>query len=266
MTDATSAASPAVTPVTPGRAEATAETIVAEASRAQVPLKLIGGLGCWFLIRSQGAAAQPYRRPYGDVDVIVPKRSRGKIAEMFSRAGFIPNATFNAVQGETRLMFASADGCKVDVFVAGFAMSHPVPFPDAAFSHPSPAARPVELLLTKLQTHACTDKDRHDVAGILALCPLGTGPGQIDVGQFAAPLGGDWGLWRTVTENLTGTLDHPLSDSGHAATVAQAVRELSDAAQRVSKSLRWKARARIGDRIPWYETPEEPETDPRPVS
>jgi hypothetical protein len=263
MMDATSAESPAVTP---GRAEATAETIIAEASRAEVPLKLIGGLGCWFVIRSHGAAAQPYRRQYGDVDVIVPKRSRGKIAEMFSRAGFIPNATFNAVQGETRLMFASADGCKVDVFVGGFAMSHPVPFPDAAFSHPSPAARPVELLLTKLQTHACTDKDRHDVAGLLALCPLGTGPGQIDVAQFAAPLGADWGLWRTVTENLTATLDHPLSDSGHAATVAQAVRELSDAAQRVSKSLRWKARARIGDRIPWYESPEEPETDPRPVN
>jgi hypothetical protein len=262
--DATvSAADPAVTP---GQAEATAETIMAEASRSQVPLKLIGGLGCWFLIRSHGAAAEPYRRQYGDVDVIVPRRSRGKIAEMFSRAGFVPNATFNAVQGETRLMFASPDGCKVDVFVGGFAMSHEVPFPDAAFSHPSPAARPVELLLTKLQTHACTDKDRHDVAGILALCPLGTGTGQVDAGQFAAPLGSDWGLWRTVTENLGGITGHPLGDPGHAAAVADAVRELAGAAERVGKTLRWKARARIGERIPWYEEPEEPETDARPVT
>ena len=41
--------------------------------------RFIGGLGCWFSIRQHAAAAR-YQRSYGDVDIIVPKRSRSALA------------------------------------------------------------------------------------------------------------------------------------------------------------------------------------------
>lgn len=241
------------------RPEAVAETILDRARAAGLPAKLIGGLGCWFLIREHAAAAR-YRRGYGDVDIIVPRRSRSALAAVLGPPRFQPNAGFNAVQGETRLMFASAGGCKVDVFVGEFEMSHRVPFPDAAFAGPASAAPVAELLLTKLQLYALTAKDVADVTGVLACLAPGSG---IDTARFAAPLGADWGIWRTVTRNLETVADAAGEHLGeHRDPVRAAAAQLLAAANSVPKSLRWKTRSRIGERVPWYQQPEEPETEP----
>jgi hypothetical protein len=241
------------------QAEAVAEVILDRAAAAGVPVKLIGGLGCWFSIREHAAAAR-YRRGYGDVDIIVPRRGRSALATVLGPPQFRPNTAFNAVQGETRLMFASADGCKVDVFVGGFEMSHRVPFPDASFAGPASAAPVPELLLTKLQLHALTGKDIADVTGLLAFLAPGRG---IDVARFVAPLAADWGIWRTVTGNLEAVADAAGEHLGeHQGQVRAAATQLLAAANGVPKSLRWRARSRIGERVPWYQQPEEPETEP----
>jgi hypothetical protein len=257
--------------------EAVAEGILERAGSAGVPVKLIGGLGCWFLIRGEGPAAARYRRAYGDVDIIVPRRSRAEVAALLSEPEFYPNSSFNAVQGETRLMFASAGGCKIDVFVGGFEMAHRVPFPDASFAGPASAAPPPELLLTKLQLHALTEKDIADVTGVLAF--LGPGNG-IDVPRFVAPLAADWGIWRTVTSNLRTIIARAEGHSveghsveghsgeglpDHGEQVSSAAAGLLAAADAVPKSLRWKTRSRIGERVAWYQEPEEPETEPMAV-
>jgi hypothetical protein len=39
--------------------------------------------------------------------------------------------------------------------------------------------------------------------------------------------------------------------------VAESARELGQAMDVAPKTLRWKARARTGERVPWYEVPEE---------
>lgn len=241
------------------QAEVVAETILDRARAAGVPVKLIGGLGCWFSIREH-AAAERYRRGYGDVDIIVPRRGRSALAAVLGPPQFQPNTAFNAVQGETRLMFASAGGCKVDVFVGEFEMSHRVPFPDASFAGPASAAPPAELLLTKLQLHALTAKDVSDVTGVLAFLAPG---GDIDTARFVAPLAADWGIWRTVTGNLETVADAAgAQPGGHRDQVRAAAGELRAAAIAAPKSLRWKARSRIGERVPWYQQPEEPETEP----
>jgi hypothetical protein len=241
------------------QAEAVAGLILDRAASAGLPAKLIGGLGCWFSIREHAAAAR-YQRGYGDVDIIVPKRSRSALAAVLCPPLFLPNTAFNAVQGETRLMFASSGGCKVDVFVGGFEMSHRVPFPDASFAGPASPAPPPELLLTKLQLHAITDKDIADVTGLLAFLTPGS---DIDTDRFAAPLAADWGIWRTVTGNLETVADAAGEHGGeHRDQVRAAAARLLAAATSAPKSLRWKARSRIGERVPWYQLPEEPETEP----
>jgi hypothetical protein len=239
--------------------EAVAESILDRASAAGVPVKLLGGLGCWFLIREQ-PGAERYRRGYGDVDIIVPRRGRAALAAVLGPPQFQPNTGFNAVQGQTRLMYASAGGCKVDVFVGEFEMSHRVPFGDASFAGGASAAPAAELLLTKLQLYAITSKDIADVTGLLAFLTPG---GDIDTGRFTAPLGADWGIWRTVTRNLEAVADAAGDHLGeHRDRVRGAAAELLAAANSVPKSLRWKTRSRIGERVPWYQQPEEPETEP----
>lgn len=243
-------------------AESVAERMLQEASSAAVPITIIGGIGCWLRIRGRGSGTERFRRDYGDVDIIIPRRARSKTIDMFTAANFRPNTGFNAVQGAQRLIFASPEGCKIDVFVGEFAMAHRIPFGEDAFAEAPAAAPATELLLTKLQLHAATEKDIADVAGILAFCSLGGGADQVDPGRFAAPLGTDWGLWRTVTANLQTVAEWAAAHTDNDLdSVVQRCGSLLVTADRVPKSLRWKARARIGDRLVWYESPEEPETE-----
>ena len=75
-------------------------------------------------------------------------------------------------------------------------------------------------------------------------------------------LGADWGWWRTVTGNLD-KLPGLIAERPHLAQpgmpfdpVQQAarLRQLADA---TPKSMKWKVRSGVGDKVRWYELPEE---------
>ena len=87
-------------------------------------------------------------------------------------------------------------------------------------------------------------------------------PPAIDTDRFGKVLGADWGWWRTVTGNLAklpGLLaDKPglVPPQASYDPLAQA-RQLLDIAEAAPKSMKWKLRANVGDRVRWYELPEE---------
>jgi hypothetical protein len=71
----------------------------------------------------------------------------------------------------------------------------------------------------------------------------------------------DWGLWRTTTMNLEKVrlLAHgysQLTDEQKAKVQAQ-VNDTMARLEKEPKSLAWKLRARVGDRIKWYKDVDE---------
>jgi hypothetical protein len=74
--------------------------------------------------------------------------------------------------------------------------------------------------------------------------------------------GQDWGLCHTVELNLA-RLELELDELPLAATQRQLIRtrirELQEAVERTPKTTKWRIRARVGDRVRWYEEPEEVE-------
>jgi len=87
-------------------------------------------------------------------------------------------------------------------------------------------------------------------------------PGTIGLDRILSIVGNDWGWWRTVTLNLERIM--VLASSNEPALVPeggtyQAVEQLSvltKAIEAAPKSLRWKARAKVGQRVRWPEMPE----------
>ncbi len=72
----------------------------------------------------------------------------------------------------------------------------------------------------------------------------------------------DWGLYTTLTINMQKVSDMVARgdvtlEEGLAATVSARLAALKDAMDRVPKGLAWKARARVGTRVRWYEEVEE---------
>jgi hypothetical protein len=122
-----------------------------------------------------------------------------------------------------------------------------------------------DLLLSKLQVVEQNFKDVHDIVYLLAAYEVRDGdePGTVGLARFGRVLADDWGWWRTVTGNLDRVAELARGDLARLVPadaphdpVEQAV-ALRRHADTIPKSLKWRLRARLGDRVQWYEVPEE---------
>lgn len=247
------------------RASQLADDIRAEAERlagaalvAELGLKLMGGLAIWLV--STSARRPPYERPYADLDFAAPRRAARDVKAFFDAQGYVPEKLFNALHGATRLNFGAPDGrWTVDVILDALVMSHRLDLV-GRLGGPAPTVDLADLLLMKLQVWEINRKDLCDAACLLADHPLGESGGDaIDLRRIRSLLGSDWGFCHTVERNLAGVAELAAAEP-QAATpfdVAAQVRLLLDEIAAAPKSLGWKARARVGERVRWYETPEE---------
>jgi hypothetical protein len=226
-------------------------------------LRLMGGLAFHARAPDWKARVERERR---DIDLATASRDRKPVAELLIANGYVPDRQYNALYGHKQLYFVDpARERPVDVLVDRLEMCHSLVFADRlALDRPTlPLA---ELLLSKLQVVKINRKDLLDALILLAEHPLTPDDAGINVARITALTSTDWGWWRTVTGNLDRLLTFLESDIGPSdldtgrpnryrpAAQVTALRAAIDAAP---KSTRWRLRARIGDRVVWYEEPEE---------
>ena len=115
-----------------------------------------------------------------------------------------------------------------------------------------------DLLLCKLQIVEANEKDVVDAITLLADHPLGDDDTAINAAYIARLAADDWGLCHTLERSLERVRRHPLATTpGLPRVVAVQATALLQRLTAVPKTTRWKLRARIGERVRWYETPEE---------
>jgi hypothetical protein len=241
---------------TPTELLARARDAIDLAGRAGVPMRLLGGLGIFAL--SESARRPPLARAYGDFDVAVPAKKGPAASKTLEQAGFVPDRHFNALHGARRMIFRAPEGYPVDVLIGVFEMCHRLDIA-SGFDHHELTISPADLLLTKLQIVRIEPKDLGDAAALVLDLSPGKGVGAIDVGRFASPLADDWGFFHTVEINL-GKLDQFAAGTlsqGHSSILGERVSTLREAMAKAPKSFRWKMRARVGERVSWYEIPDD---------
>jgi hypothetical protein len=227
-------------------------------AEADVAARLLGGVAVAMRCPSV-LPPSPLARSYSDFDIVVSRVGGRSLGGILQQAGFRGADRFNAMNGQTRQLYARPDGVEIDVFVSKFRMCHKLDF-KTRLEVDALTVPLAELMLTKLQVIRLTRKDVTDVAGLLIDHELTDDDAGISITRLCAVTGGDWGWWRTVTGNLTKVLDHlpaldlPLPD---AARVESATRAILTRMQDSPKSLRWRTRAALGDRVAWYEDPDE---------
>ena len=242
------------------------QDIVAEARRLLeladaegVPLRVLGGVAIH--LRAPRPLPPALTRTYADVDFVTAKRDSGAVQRLLREAGYEPHVAFNALHGTERLLFFdNGNERQVDVFVGGFSMSHRVPVAERLELEPEtlPLA---ELLVTKLQIAELNEKDVRDALALFHGHPVDERDGDaINAARVAELCRTDWGLWRTLTGNLSASRDHlaryelPEEEKDR---LSAAMDALLDRIDREPKSRAWKLRARIGERKRWYTLPEE---------
>ena len=217
--------------------------LVASMDGHGLTVRLLGGAGV--ALHCGGAA----HRPIADLDALAPRAQARALAVAIEGEGYRPEARFNALHGDRRLIFHGPQG-KLDVFVGAFEMCHRLEL-EGRLALDSPTLTVSDLLLTKLQIVELNAKDAQDAALLLRTHELGSGPGDhVDVDYLAGLVARDWGLWRTTTGTLRrlAELEPAVAEPAHALVAA------FDA---VPKTRAFRMRARIGERVRWYELPDE---------
>jgi hypothetical protein len=247
------------------------------AAVAGLGVKLLGGLA----VRVICPDFPPRLRAGQDMDFACLGKGRKDVAAFLERSGCQPDKRFNNLNGDRQMYFNAPSGRPVDVMVNQLVMCHTLDFRPAFGELPFTVSA-MDVLLSKLQIVELNEKDAWDIFQLLSGVPLAVpgsppgaapgartpdGPGSgsgasLDPARFAKVVGADWGWWRTVT----GSLDQL---PGLAAERPQLIpanawydpldqaRQLREIADSVPKGMKWKLRANVGDRVRWYELPEE---------
>lgn len=240
-----------------------AQRVVGQLHQAGIPAGLTGGIA--IRICSASATREPYRRDYHDIDLVLRSRDTRKASRILQDAGWTGDERFNALNAETQMMFENRrDGVHMDVFIDRLRMCHTLDLRDSVDTERT-TVPPADLLLGKLQIVEINAKDRTDIAALLSDHPLiepgpqGENAG-IELRRITKVCGSDWGWWRTCGQTLDDLIPWagttlPETDREVVQSQARLIREAIDAAP---KSPRWKVRSKLGDKVRWYETPEEP--------
>jgi hypothetical protein len=227
-------------------------------------VRLMGGLSFHVRVPDWTARVERERR---DIDLATLSTDRKALSGLMEATGYVADRQYNALYGHKQMYFMDpARGRPVDVIVDRLEMCHTFAFTDRlALDRPTiPLA---EMLLSKLQIAHINRKDILDLLALLSHYPLGPhDEGTISLTRITALTSTDWGWWRTLTGNLDklrlfvatelqpGELE--FSRPPQFNVEAQVV-ELRTAIDDASKTRRWKLRAQVGERLQWFQEPEE---------
>lgn len=234
--------------------------LIAMATQAGVMLRALGGVA----VQMQAPASRPLLpRDVGDIDVTTKKGGKRGATEVLTAAGYVADDHFNAFHGARRLLFYDeSHHRKLDVFVGEFSMCHQIPIAERLEKEPLTVPL-AELLLTKLQIVELNERDQRDIYNLTYHHDVADGSG-IEADVIAEVCAKDWGLWRTTKMTIercqTNLASYQLERDA-ADTIASRLERLWRRIEAEPKTARWRLRSRVGDRVRWYDEPEENEPD-----
>jgi hypothetical protein len=235
------------------------DRILEAAASSGVTVRLLGGVAVARHVHR--ALPDELGRPYGDIDIITSGREGRKVRDILAALDYEPNRPFNSLHGERRLQFMDVRNERhLDVLLDVFEMCHRLD--DLPLSAHPATLSPADLLLTKLQVVQVTEKDLIDACTLLLQHDVARASGDvIDLGRLSDVTRRDWGWYTTATDNLARLADFAdgrLTSQADREDVAGKVRLIAAELVSAPKTLKWKARATVGRRVPWYVLPDEP--------
>lgn len=235
-----------------------ARRLIHAASEKRVALRLLGGVA--IALRCPSAREAVLKRTYLDMDFVGHEKQSKAIIDLFTAMQYQPRARFNVINGRRRLIFNDlVNERRVDIFLDVFEMSHKFDF-SKRLEVEDLTLPLADLLATKLQIHEINEKDFKDLAALFIDHDIGASDGEMINGPYIARIcGDDWGPYKTFTSNLSRletTMDRFGLTPSQLDTARQRIRKLVYMIEGAPKSLGWKMRARVGEKVPWYELPE----------
>jgi len=229
---------------------------------AGILLRVIGSLAFQIHCQKYGFLQAAMGRAYTDIDFAAYPRQTKEIQVLMAGLGYRENREVFVVSEGGRAIFDRSEvGLHIDVFFGKLDFCHVIHWDDRLeVDHPSiPLA---EMLLEKMQIVKINEKDIIDTIMLLLEHPLGNIDSEtINIKRVAGLCSTDWGLWRTTTMNLGKVQQlaqgYKQLTSEQKETITSQVKTALERIEQEPKSLAWRLRARVGDRVKWYKDVDE---------
>jgi hypothetical protein len=195
-------------------------------------------------------------RVFTDIDYASYGKHRGKMISFFQTQGYEVEKRALMIMGQERHIYFGDTIPMIDIFFDKLSYNHPIDYRGRLEIDPYCVSL-TDLLLQKLQIVEINDKDLKDgMLLLLAATISDSDKGAINAKYVAKLMSEDWGFYYTSTMNLSKIIDSSralavLSDEQRRTINAKADIILK-AIEDVPKSGKWKGRARVGVKKPWY--------------
>ena len=238
-----------------------ARRILAAADAVRVPLRAVGGVA--IALRAPSVQRVHPPRTYHDID-LAAAAPRAPIERLLTDIGYVPARRFNTLNGAERLLFHDQSDRRIDVFLDRIRMCHELSFRHR-LERDALTLPLADLALTKLQIVELTVRDTQDLAALLADHELTEDDAGISMRRIVEVCANDWGWWKSVDDNLRRLVERwraeaigrPEAEAQVLGTAAARALVLRDRLIASPKSMAWRVRGAVGDRVRWYDEPEE---------
>ena len=235
---------------------------LAQDENDHVIMRLVGALAFRTHCPQYGYLQDKLGRVFTDIDFASYPRFTQDIRRILTELGYKEDKQVTQLFGDRRMLFHDpVHGRHIDIFFNSLDFCHPVRYV-GRLEQEELTLPLAELLLEKMQIVQINEKDLIDSIMLLREHPIGETDHEIvNAAIIVKTLANDWGFWKTVSGNLK-ELDQRLdSYNGLSTQDRQIVRErinhLMERIEAEPKTLKWKARAKIGERVKWYKDVEE---------
>ncbi len=235
----------------------TATTLLREAEANDICLRLVGSMAFRFHCAEHSSYFDDLHREHTDIDFVAPKDDRRKMRTFFEERGYIEDRDILLATEGARYFYTNpVNGLCVDAFIDRLDYCHPVDLHDR-MRLDAPTVPLADLVLQKLQIVEINERDIKDLVICFVEHELGSEHReQIDASYIAGLLSKDWGFYYTAMMNsdkLRTFIDRyeVLPEDARSQATARVTR-FQEIVEGAPKSLKWKARARVGTKVRWY--------------
>jgi hypothetical protein len=236
--------------------------IIKASDEEGILLRVIGSLAFQMHCPKFGYLQEAMGRAYTDIDFAGYSKQTKAIQNLMTKLGYVDNQEVFIVSGGERSIFDRSEiGLHIDVFYEKLDFCHVIRWA-GRLEVDSPSIPLAEMLLEKMQIVQINEKDIIDTIMLLLEHPLGDIDQEtINIKRIAELCAADWGLWRTLTMNLGKVRilaqGYEQLTPEHKARVDAQVTAALTRIEQEPKSLAWRLRSRVGDRVKWYKDVDE---------
>ncbi len=236
--------------------------ILRASEEAGLMLRVIGSLAFQMHCPEFGSIQQELGRVYTDIDFAAYRKQAKGLQALMAGLGYTENReVFIVSEGDRAIFDKYGTDLHVDIFYDKLDFCHVISW-NGRLEVDSPTIPLAEMLLEKMQIVKINEKDIIDTIMLLLEHPLDDNDDEvINIARVAQLCGSDWGLWRTTTMNLEKVnlmaQSYPQLSEQQKADVTAKVEQAQASIEKEPKSMAWRLRSRVGDRVKWYKDVDE---------